>query len=104
MATFGVETNLVAGTLTLVLPAGTRYWWIQNQDSVPLKIAFSSSSGFGPYILEAAVATGAPGGEKNSIGFPFFGVSVTLTSSIATHQFGSGATQARPRNLHGGGQ
>lgn len=99
MAVFGAATNLVAGTLTLTLPDAAKYWYIQNQDTGALKITFSNAS-FGPVTLNAATATGAAGDWLDSIGFPFFGssVSVVLTSSVTTAQFGSGYATSNPTN------
>jgi hypothetical protein len=99
MANLGAATNLVGGTMTLTLPAGTRYWYIQAQDLGSFKITFSGTE-FGPVVLNAAAAQGEAGDWIDSVGFPFFGASVTITNAItATAQFGSGATQREPKNF-----
>jgi len=89
MPSFGSSTILSGGTVTITLPPNSKYWYIQNQDTAPLKIAFSDPS-FGPVVLNAATATGAAGDWLDSVGFPFFGTSVTLTSTVAAAQFSSG--------------
>lgn len=100
MANFGAATNLVAGTLTLTLPAGSKYWYIQNQDVAPLVATFPAGSGFGPISLAAASALNAPGDWLDSVGIPFRGASVVLTSTVATAQFGSGYSLQPPTNMY----
>ncbi len=102
MTSFGAATNLVGGTITLALPENSQYWYIQNQDTSPLKITFSDPS-FGPAVLNPCAISGATTGWAgdwiDSISYPFFGVSVTITSlggSPATAQFGSGASLKYP--------
>ncbi len=98
MANIGTAVNLVAGTITLTNISRCLFWYIQNQDTQPLKVAFQTATAdtnFGPIILNAAAVTGAGGGYLDSIKFPYFG-DLTLTSTIATAQFGSGATLAQP--------
>lgn len=99
MPAFGAATNLVSNTITLTIPTYSRYWYIQNQDIAPLKVTFTGGE-FGPIVLNAATATGAAGDWIDSVGFPFFGTSVTLTSTIATAQFGSGATRGASRIIY----
>lgn len=104
MANFGAVTNLVAGgpggTLTPTLPLGAKYWYLQNQDVAPLTITFPAGSGFGPVVLNAAASLGAAGDWIDSIGFPFRGPSVTLTSTISIAQFGSGFSLVAPTNYY----
>jgi len=101
MPTFGAATNLIANTITLTLPRGTvKYWYLQNQDTAPLLVTFPVGSGFGPVALDPATVTGGAGDWLDSIGFPwpgggtnkFSGLTVVLTSTIATAQFGSGVS------------
>lgn len=97
MPAFGAATNLVGGTLTLTLPLGARYWYLQVQDADEMKVAFTGGAGaFGPITLNAATVTGAAGDWLDSIGFPWFGSSVTITSGTATLQFGSGYSMVDP--------
>ena len=102
MTLFGGATNLVSGTITLTLPTNSLYWYIQNQDTAPLKVTFSDAS-FGPVVLNpsniSGATTGWAGDWIDSTGFPFFGASVTLTSlggSPAAAQFGSGSSLKYP--------
>lgn len=105
----GTQTNLAGGTLACSLPAGTKFWYVQNQDTAPIVLTstvISSSPtaqnifGMTTVILTAASAKGeGNGGWIDSIGFPFIdGFSFTLTSTLATAQFGSGATAEVPVN------
>jgi|SRR5580765_8018815 len=102
MANFGATTSLSGGTITLTLPTGARYWYIQAQDLGAFKITFTGGNGsFGPVTLNAASAAGAAGDWLDSIGFPWFGTSVTITNATtSTAQFGSGYTTDLPYNSY----
>lgn len=100
MANLGSATNLVGGTLTLTIPSGTKYWYIQNQDTGALLVTFPAGSGFGPIALAGSSATGAPGDWLDSVGIPFRGASLTLTSGVATGQFGAGYSLSPPTNIY----
>lgn len=99
MALLGSATALVAGTGTYTLPAQVGYWFIENQDTAPLKVAFLNLgggwAGVSNFILSPASATGYDGGAMDSLRFPYFDPSgFTLTSTVAVAQFGSGCTIA----------
>lgn len=102
MAEFGQETQLAGGTLTLEQPIKVNFWYIQNQDTAPLTLTFEEGTPFGSFsklVLTEAAASGGAGGYVDSVAFPFFG-NITLTSSIATAKFGSGATRNVPTNIY----
>jgi hypothetical protein len=106
MPAFGSVTNLSGGTITLTLPINSLYWYIQNQDTSPLKVTFSDPS-FGPAILNPCdipgATTGWAGDWIDSRDFPFFGASVTLTSlggSPSNAQFGSGSSLKYPTVIY----
>lgn len=98
MTTLGTATNLTAGTLTCTVPDGTKWWFLQNQDVAPLKVTFPDDPNFGPLILASASALGAgDGGFLDNLAFPYIGT-LTLTSTVATAQFGSGCSARIPVN------
>ena len=100
MAILGSATNLVAGTGTYTLMTPVGYWFIQNQDVAPLKVAFTTTTGstvISNRILAAATALGGSGETITSLQFPYLDpVGMTLTSTVATAQFGSGCFIADP--------
>lgn len=97
MAALGTASTLSSGTGTYTLPAGVGYWFIENQDTAPLKIAFlntgGSWAGVSNFILSPASFTGQAGGWIDSLRFPYFDpAGFTITSTVASAQFGSGCT------------
>lgn len=101
---FGSTGALVAGTLTLALPAGASNWaFLQNQDVTPLKANFMKGGvSVGIVSLAQAAAQDAPGDYLDSVGFPLMldADTVVLTSATATAHFGSGASARRPFNQY----
>ncbi len=101
MPAFGAATNLVSGTITLTLPDGAKYWYIQNQSTAPILITFATNSGLGPIALNPCSITGATTGwagdwlDTNN-GPPAFSGSIVLTSAVTTAQFGSGYSTSLP--------
>ncbi len=101
MTTFGAATNLVANTLTLTLPDGAKYWYLQNQSTAPILITFAANSGLGPIVLNPCAIAGATTGwagdwiDTNN-GPPAFSGSIVLTSTVTTAQFGSGYSTVLP--------
>lgn len=100
----GSVLNLTNGLGVFTLRGGTNFWFIQNQDIVPLFISFIDTTGkslFSTLSLAPATARGAPGGYLDSIGFPYFQQQgFTLTSSILAAQFGSGQSLNLPNNSY----
>lgn len=92
MAAFGGATALVAGTITLTIPSGTRYWFFQNQAANPMKLVMSGADAFNSIVLNpSASGAGYAGDWVDSNMFPFFGATVVVTGT-STDQFGSGST------------
>lgn len=96
-ATIGSTNNLVSGALSLTPVPGTQvYWWVQNQDTVPLTCTISQlgDQSSATIILNPGIAAGYAGGfiDNYQMGFEG-GETIALSSTKATHQFGSGGSR-----------
>jgi hypothetical protein len=102
-AVLGQAMNLVGGTITLTIPIGTQYFFIQNQDTQPIQMTVPGLIGgpiLNPYVTQAV---GFSGDWLDIPGFPFLPASITLTSvgptPTATAQFAAWPSANPPTNF-----
>ena len=96
MPAFGSTNNLASGTLTLTPISGQVFWWVQNQDTVPLTCTVSQlgEQNAATIILNPGIAAGYAGGYVDNYQMGMEGgETIVLSSTKATHQFGSGGSR-----------
>lgn len=98
MATFGGPSNLIANTMTLILPPEAKYWFLECRDVAFLDVQFVGlrAGACSPIGLNPALVPGGVGDWLDSFRFPFLPTSVILTSTIATARFASGWSPTPP--------